>query len=141
MATQFAFVPVDDKGRPQSNARSLVRRHCMQGKNRRENSRRSIRKIHQAEKQSKADKVPDDSSVTHAVPPKREVLTPGRSERKQISIDDAKLIYSLQLAPSHLTSRNVMLQNPSKEPKYVMELISSSMYGHISITNLSHHSC
>ncbi|KPM41160.1 hypothetical protein AK830_g5428 [Neonectria ditissima] len=59
--TQFAFISLDGSGRPKTEGRSLIRSHCMQGKNRQENSRRSIRRARKAEKQGLAAQASPDS--------------------------------------------------------------------------------
>ncbi|KAK7416875.1 hypothetical protein QQX98_004933 [Neonectria punicea] len=54
---QFAFVSVDGSGRPKTEGRSLIRSHCMQGINRQENSKRSIRRARKAEKKGAVNRV------------------------------------------------------------------------------------
>lgn len=52
MRKQFAFVPTDHTGKPKIADRALIRSHAMQGKNKREGSRRSIREAKKAIQQS-----------------------------------------------------------------------------------------
>ncbi|KAF1998496.1 hypothetical protein P154DRAFT_621637 [Amniculicola lignicola CBS 123094] len=44
MSAKFTFVAVKGAGKPQGSDRTLIRSHCMQGKNKREDSRRSMKK-------------------------------------------------------------------------------------------------
>lgn len=122
--TRFAFVAMDDLGRPKSNDRSFVRSHVMRGKNQRENSRRSIRKNQKARKLAAAEtaqQLAPKPTTTHHSP----VVTVAKVTRDKWFQKAFKTEYH-QVSLLYLSPPNVTVEGPTGAAKNHKELLSSS---------------
>ncbi|KAJ4247439.1 hypothetical protein NW762_013114 [Fusarium torreyae] len=88
MPQQLAFVITDNSGGIGSSERQLIRRHCMQQKNKQPGSRRSKREAARAAAKPPRESRPDDQVVTHSadgVSARNTVQPPSASVSKEHS--------------------------------------------------------
>lgn len=105
MAGQFLFVSADSKtGKPAVQDRGLIRRHCMQGKNQKANSRRSLQAARAANLgtwRTRLYKAPDFSPAP-AIPPTGgldgdSLANPDPKRDQQTSPDHLRLDHGFRL--------------------------------------------